>query len=73
MNPSVISSNILSKYSFEIIQKISDVLLTQSIKNIKPPTLTRSSNILLYDSNPGSPTVTRTNSIMLLDILDKYK
>jgi len=73
MNPSVIYPNILSKYSFEIIQKISDVILTQSIKNIKPPKLTRSSNMIFYDSNPGSPTVTRTNSLMLLDILDKYK
>ena len=67
MNPSIISPNILSKYSFEIIQKISNVILTQSIKNIKPPTLTRCSNLLLYDSSPDSPTFTRTSSPILLN------
>jgi len=79
MNPSIISPNILSKYSFEIIQKISNVILIQSIKNIKPPKLTRCSNMLFYDSNPGSPIFTRTSSPILLnkdpifDILEKYK
>ena len=80
MNPSIISPNILSKYSFEIIQKISDVILIQyNIKNIKPPPLIRYSNSMLYDSNPDSPIFTRTSSPALLnkdtifDILDKYK